>query len=159
MSDSSEIKPRPPKRSRKVDQTRLADVVGYRLRLAQLAVFRDFLNTFESMGINPVHYSMLRLIDANPGLRQGELARALGIKRANMVALINGLEERGLAIRKPVANDRRSYSIFLTDEGQAFNREMQQAWFSHEQRMVDRLGGDAEKRTLIALLDRIAGLP
>ncbi len=136
----------------------MADVVGYRLRLAQLAVFRDFLATFAGMRIKPVHYSMLRLIESNPGLKQGELARALGIKRANMVTLVDALEKRGLATRKPVAGDRRSYALHLTEQGQAFAGKMQETWNGHEARFVKLLGGPKAKQQLIELLDRIVPL-
>jgi len=146
------------KQTRPTDQANLADVIGYRLRLAQLAVFRDFLDTFASMRIKPVHYSMLRLIEANPGLKQGELARALGIKRANMVTLVDTLEKRGLAARKSVQGDRRSYALHLTEQGQAFTRKMQEVWTGHEARFVKLLGGPRAKQQLIELLDRIVPL-
>lgn len=146
------------KSARRIDQAVLADVVGYRLRLAQLAVFRDFLETFASMRIKPVHYSMLRLIESNPGLRQGELARALGIKRANMVTLVDAIEKRGLAARRPVHGDRRSYALHLTDQGEAFTSKMQEVWTGHEARFVKLLGGPKAKQQLIELLDRIVSL-
>ena len=122
-------------------------------------MFRDFIDTFEEMELKPVHYAMFRLMGANPGLRQGELAQALGIKRANMVSLINGLEERGLAERRSVKGDKRSYAVHLTETGEAFAERMQQKWIEHENRFVRRLGGDAEKQKLIELLDKIAALP
>jgi DNA-binding MarR family transcriptional regulator len=156
---SAEAKHRGRRNRRQVDQSPLAEVVGYRLRLAQLTLFKDFNETFEHMNIKPVHYSMLRLIEANPGLRQGELARALGIKRANMVSLINGLEERGLAERRAVPGDRRSHALHLTGKGENFTAEMQGIWHTHENRMIERLGGEAEKAKLVQLLDRLAGLP
>ena len=42
---------------------------------------------------------MLALIEERPGIRAAELCRVLGIKSANMVALIAELEERGLVER------------------------------------------------------------
>lgn len=146
------------KSARRINQSSMAEVVGYRLRLAQLAVFRDFLETFAAMRIKPVQYSMLRLIESNPGLKQGELAHALGIKRANMVTLVDTLEKRGLATRRPVAGDRRSYALHLTDQGIAFARKMQETWTGHEARFVKLLGGPKAKQQLIALLDRIVPL-
>ena len=122
-------------------------------------MFRDFLETFEDMDLKPVHYAMFQLMNANPGLRQGELARALGIKRANMVSLINDLETRGLAERRPVAGDRRSYAVHLSEAGKIFASRTEEKWLEHEARFVDRLGGEVEKQKLIELLDRIAGLP
>jgi DNA-binding MarR family transcriptional regulator len=144
---------------RPVDQAALAGIVGYRLRLAQLHVFRDFLRTFEAMALRPIDYSILRLIETNPGVRQGELARVLGVKRANMVSLIHALEERGLARRRAVDSDRRANALYLTRSGKAFVRKMQKMWQSHEDRIVARLGGGEARNRLLAILDKIAPLP
>lgn len=142
-----------------VDQSSLAGIIGYRLRRAQIAIFQDFIESFASMNIRPVDYSILRLVGDNPGVRQGQLGEALGIKRANMVNLIHELEGRGLVERRAVAGDRRSRALHLTCEGKAFVAKLQEVWTVHEQRFIDRLGGEAERDRLIGLLDRIAGLP
>ena len=42
------------------------------------------------------------LLEHAPGLKQSEVAAALGIQRANFVALFDGLERRGLARRSPI---------------------------------------------------------
>jgi DNA-binding MarR family transcriptional regulator len=143
---------------RPVDQAALAGIVGYRLRLAQLHVFKDFLKTFEDLAIRPIDYSILRLIETNPGVRQGELARALGVKRANMVSLIHGLEERGLARRRTVNSDKRANALHLTKAGKAFVTEMQKIWQAHEDRVVARLGGGEARKQLLAILDKLAPL-
>lgn len=92
-------------------------------------------------------------------MRQGELARALGIKRANMVSLIHGLEERGLVERRRVDSDKRAQSLHLTRSGKSFAKEMQRVWRTHEDRMVALLGGEEERAALVALLDKLAPLP
>jgi DNA-binding MarR family transcriptional regulator len=151
---------RPPRAAERcpVDQAALAGIVGYRLRLAQLHVFKDFLKTFEDLAIRPIDYSILRLIETNPGVRQGELARALGVKRANMVSLIHGLEERGLARRRTVNSDKRANALHLTKAGKAFVTEMQKIWQAHEDRVVARLGGGEARKQLLAILDKLAPL-
>jgi DNA-binding MarR family transcriptional regulator len=154
----SRTRRRRPAEPRAVDQSALSGIVGYRLRLAQLHVFKDFLKTFETLGIRPVDYSILRLIESNPGIRQGELARALGIKRANMVSLIHGLEERGLARRRTVDSDKRANALHLTKSGKTFVKEMQQIWRTHEDRVVTRLGGGEARDALLTILDKLAPL-
>ena len=143
---------------RAVDQSVVADIVGYRLRLAQLRIFRDFITAFDALAIRPVDYTVLRLIETNPGARQGELARALGIKRANMVSLIHGLEERGLALRRTVDTDKRANALYLTKAGKAFVKEMQRIWQAEEDRIAARLGGRAARDALLDLLDKLAPL-
>lgn len=141
-----------------MDQSALAVIVGYRLRLAQLTIFRDFINDFADMGLRPVDYSVLRLIETNSGVRQGDVASALGIKRANMVSLVHMLEDRGLVERRRVPGDGRAHALHLTAAGKRFVGRMQRRWRALEDRVVARLGGEGDRDTLIALLDRLAPL-
>lgn len=130
-------------------------IIGYKLRRAQLFVFQDFLRTFAGMELRPADFSVLALIAARPGRKQTEIAEQLGIKRANFVALMDGLEQRGLAERRKATTDRRSHSLHLTAEGTRFVESMTKVWQEHEGRMIARLGGEEERDRLIALLDRL----
>jgi DNA-binding MarR family transcriptional regulator len=130
-------------------------IVGYKLRRAQLAVFQDFIQTFARMKVRPAEFSVLTMIARQPGLKQTEIAEALGIKRANFVSLMDGLEARGLADRRRGDIDKRSHSLHLTPEGERFVKRMLATWTEHEDRMVERLGGPEDRDRLIALLDRI----
>lgn len=130
-------------------------IIGYKLRRAQLSVFQDFLQTFAKMKLRPAEFSVLAMIADTPGQKQTEIAGQLGIKRANFVALMDGLERRGLAERRKTEADKRSHSLHLTPEGVRFVKKMAALWREHEDRLVARLGGPEEKDRLIALLDRI----
>jgi DNA-binding MarR family transcriptional regulator len=135
-------------------------IIGYKLRRAQLLVFQDFLRSFAKMKLRPAEFSVLAMIARTPGLKQSEIAEALGIKRANFVALMDGLEARGLADRRKGDVDRRSHSLHLTPEGERFVRKMVAVWHDHEERMIERLGGPQERDRLIELLERLlAGEP
>lgn len=130
-------------------------IIGYKLRRAQLAVFKDFIETFSEMKLRPAEFSVLALIGSNPGQKQSDIARQLGIKRANFVTLMDNLEKRDLAERRKGHHDRRSHSLHLTPKGIAFVAEMTKRWQEHEARMIDRLGGSESRDTLIRLLDRL----
>lgn len=138
-----------------LDQRAMQQVVGYRLRRAQLIVFKEFSEAFSELDLRPADFAVLALIADNPGRKQAEIAAALGIKRANFVALINGLAERGLVERRQKENDKRSHALFLTDCGREFAARMNGIQRDFEQQLIDRLGGPAERNKLIALLDRI----
>lgn len=138
-----------------LDQRVMQQVVGYRLRRAQLAVFKGFSDAFSELELRPAEFAVLALIADNPGRKQAEIAAVLGIKRANFVAIITGLEGRGLVERRQKDNDRRSHALFLTSCGLEFVTRMNGIQRQFEQQLIDRLGGPAERDKLIALLDRI----
>lgn len=133
----------------------MGNIVGHKLRRAQLIVFQDFLQSFSKLKVRPAEFSVLALIAQKPGQKQSEIAEALGIKRANFVALMDGLERRGLAERRKTEVDRRSHALHLTPEGRRFVAKMATVWHAHENRLIARLGGPAARDQLIELLDRI----
>src|SRR5262245_37150249 len=80
-----------------VDPGPLGEMIGYALRRAQLAVFDEAIRVFAELDLRPAQYSVLALVGHRPGLKQSDVAAALGIQRANFVTLFDGLEQRGLA--------------------------------------------------------------
>ncbi len=135
----------------------LDSIIGYKLRRAQLAVFQDFAESFSDLKLRPAEFSAIALIARQPGSKQTEIAEALGVKPANLVALMDGLEKRGLAERRKTDTDRRSYSLYLTREGEQFVYAMADVWNAHENRMIERLGGPDESRRFIQMLEQLAG--
>jgi len=138
-----------------IDIGPLPDLIGYVLRRAQLAVFQDFFTAFAPFDIRPAQFSVLTVIERNPGLTQSQVAEALGIKRTNFVGMLDALEARGLTERRPAARDKRSYALYLTAEGGALMRRLKPVLKAHETRMIAKVGEDG-RAALIALLQQIA---
>ncbi len=130
-------------------------IIGYRLRRAQLNVFQKFLTVFDDLKLRPVEYSVLVLIADNPGRKQTEIAEVLGIKRANFVTLVHGLEERRLVERVPSDVDKRANALHLTAAGEAFLARARDLHETMEQELIARLGGEKGRATLLSLLDRL----
>ena len=154
MNDISQPPPaRPARRRLKIEPVN--SIVGYQLRRAQLAVFQRFMTRFAELGLRPAEFSVLALIDANPGSKQTEIADALDIKRANFVALIKGLDDRGLTERRQPADDRRSNAMFLTDKGKAFVARANAVQAAFEADCVERLGGAEDRDAFMGYLARL----
>lgn len=137
----------------------MGDALSYRLRRAQHAVLQDFVETFARLDLRPTDFAALLLIAGHPGLKQSEVAEALGIQRANFVAVIDGLERRRLAERRREGSDRRVQALFVTDAGQALLDQLIPVWRAHEERLVARLGGPAARDQLDLLLERLYDAP
>ena len=97
----------------------LSELLGYALKRAQLKIFEDFLRCVAPLQLTPVQFSVLLLLDRNPGRNQTEIANTLGILRPNFVAMLDGLESRELCARIRSTNDRRSHIVVLTDKGRS----------------------------------------
>ena len=137
----------------KLDQGALPDLLGYRLRLAQQAVFRDFAASVQ--GLSPGRVGLLIYIDANPGVTQSRLAEAAERDRSTMVGVLDQLEARGLIERRRGA-DRRTNGLWLTRAGGALLARALRGIARHEQRIASQLTL-AERRLLLKLLGKISG--
>ncbi|HEY0799038.1 MAG TPA: MarR family transcriptional regulator [Candidatus Baltobacteraceae bacterium] len=104
------------------------------------------------------HYRLLRLISFEGPQAQGSLANALRVDRTTVVALIDHLEQKGLAKRDRSPTDRRAYVIRLTPKGERLSDKATTLVAAAEQRMFAPLDAD-ERRTLRSLSTRLLGSP
>lgn len=132
----------------------LDGLVGYRLRQASNAFMSDFAASMIGTGLRAVHVSILSVLEENPGVRQGEIGRALGVARANLAPLMAELEAARLLRRATDENDRRAVSVHLTKSGEAILRNCKARIEVHERRALQRLTR-AEKETLLRLLKKL----
>lgn len=130
----------------------LAGLLGYRLRVAQQAVFRDFAR--EIPEASPGRAGILLLIDANPGVTQSRLAQAVGIDRSTLVGVLHALQARNLVERRR-GQDRRTNGLWLTRPGRALVASLKRRIRVHERRVASSLT-PAERARLLHLLEKLA---
>ena len=99
-----------------------------------------FADALEPLGLRPPHFGVLTLIDSHPGSTQQELVDRSMIDPSSMVAVIDELEELGLAERRAHPGDRRKHAVHLTADGQ---RTLEQARATRDR---DR-EGDVRRRS------------
>lgn len=138
-----------------VDLGALNDSLGLLIRLAQVRIYEQFFATFAGTPVRPGEFTVLWVIDLNPGVPQGALARVLAIKPAHMTKLVQRLVEAGLVAREVPEADRRSVHLTLTEAGQAHLARHRQTFVSVH--AAERVGlTDAENAELLRLLGKLA---
>jgi DNA-binding MarR family transcriptional regulator len=130
----------------------LSGLLGYRLRVAQQTVFRDFARSIPEA--SPGRVGILLLIDANPGVTQSRLAQAVGIDRSTLVGVLHALQARDLIERRR-GEDRRTNGLWLTRAGRLLVSSLKQRIRVHERRVAARLS-PSERTELLALLEKLA---
>jgi DNA-binding MarR family transcriptional regulator len=135
----------------------LESKIGFLLRLAQVAVFKDLLAALKPFDLRVTDLSVLLVVEATPGLQQRAVGDLLRIQRPNLVTILDQLQARGLIQRGAVPGDRRSYALSLTAEGSALLHKAKAAHTKHDQRVMAALG-DFDKAEMLAALERIAAL-
>jgi DNA-binding MarR family transcriptional regulator len=134
----------------------LAELLGYSLKRAQLKVFEDFLRCVAPLQLTPAQFSVLLLLDRNPGRNQTEIANTLGILRPNFVSMLDALESRDLCVRMRSTNDRRSHILVLTDKGRAVLARAKKLVATKHEARLNELLGPANRVALLEMLTKIA---
>jgi DNA-binding MarR family transcriptional regulator len=134
----------------------LDGLLGFRLRQASVAMYRDFIATLMPVDVTQKQTAALWLIKANPGVSQASLAATLDMDRATMMGLIDRLEDRGFVIRKRSTSDRRRQRLYLTPAGQNALNKIKTLIAKHERRFTSRFA-PAELSALLAALQKISG--
>ncbi len=141
-----------------VKVTPLSGIIGYALRRAQLVITADFNQTLAGLDLRPAQFAVLILIDQNPGTSQSSICDALGIQKANFVATIAELVDRGLVKRRKLDSDARTYSLGLTSRGRSILDDAAKLQSLHEARVIAQIGTEGRLQ-LLNLLERVASLP
>lgn len=114
-----------------------------------------FAKRLTALRVTPAHAGILRILKAHSPLSQRELAGKLGIHASRLVAILDEMEEAGLAVREPSTEDRRVYSLRITEKGLDTLRQIGTIYQEHNAAMTAALS-EAERETLTSLLGRIA---
>jgi DNA-binding MarR family transcriptional regulator len=134
----------------------LSELLGYTLKRAQLKVFEDFLRCVASLQLTPAQFSVLVLLENNPGRNQTEIANTLGILRPNFVSMLDGLESRGLCARIRSTNDRRSHNVVLTDRGRSVLARAKRLVATKHEARLNKVLGPTDRAALLSMLTKLA---
>jgi DNA-binding MarR family transcriptional regulator len=111
--------------------------LGYFLRRLQMWVFQDFIQTLAPAKVRPAQYSVLLIIEANAGRSQAAIGQMLSIERARLARLLHELERRKWVSRRASGTDRRSHSLYLTEDGEKALVKIKSLAERHEAQLAD----------------------
>lgn len=113
-----------------------------------------FLEIARKLGLTPPGLGAVRLLDQPRTM--GEVAVFLHCDPSNVTGIVDGLEEKGLAERRPAEHDRRVKLIALTAAGQRMRTRL----VREIEKPPDWMGrlSASEQRALRDLLRRAADL-
>ena len=138
-----------------VDFGKLPGYIGYQVRQAQSAIFRDISRSLRATGVTPGEFSLLAMLRANPDINSITLARIYQLDKATLSLSIKKLVKRGLISSIRSANDRRFYSLRLTQEGSEVLRRVTRH-IERQESAMDAVLAPGERAMLIGLLTRVA---
>lgn len=134
-----------------VDRSRLEDKLGFRFRMAERAIYKNFV---QNVGMTPVQYSVFALVADNEGMAQGVIGEALNLDRASTMAIMDKIEKAGLVERRKSPEDRRRHAMYLTAKGRKEIVVIEQKVSSADDQLKQRLS-DVQLQELIRCIDLV----
>lgn len=122
---------------------------GYALRRAANATAAELAGRLTELGLRQSDVSVMILIAENPGVTASAIGRALDIQRANMVPLLNRLEDGALILRVPI--DKKSRGLDLTTHGREVLAEARTVVETFEAELIARVPAEHRAHLLPAL--------
>ncbi len=120
----------------------------------------DLLAAFETVlgkyGLSQGRFLVLIVMNRTPDkeINPSSLAERLGVKKATMTGLLDGLEKDNLIERLPDPRDRRKIGIRLTANGRQLLDEMLPDYYRHMAKLTATLS-ENERQTMISLLAKV----
>lgn len=131
----------------------LTDRVAFLLRLALVRAESLGEQALAGLGINGREYGILALLEHGPTSSQHQLGAALGVDRTTTVALLSGLQARGLIIRSRDPANLRAHLVALTDAGDELRDRAAVALTSCDEQFLAPLPPAARKQLRVILLN------
>lgn len=139
-----------------LEEAKLHGVLGYQIAQASistLAVFEALAG--QALGLRPVEFTILMLINENPGVAPAKLAQALAVTAPNITLWIDRLAKRDLVTREKNETDKRGQHLYATAEGKKLASDAASRLVTGERAAFASLS-QGEWYLLLELLHRVA---
>jgi DNA-binding MarR family transcriptional regulator len=137
-------------------EAELHRLVGYQLVQAAITTNRVFTEQVgKPLGLRRVEYTLVMLINENPGCSAARLARALDVTPPNLTMWISHLEKQGWVVRVPSKTDGRAQHLHVSPKGAKLAAEATRCLLDGEQQVLGVLSA-GETAILIELLHKVA---
>ena len=134
----------------------LKSFIGY--QIAQASVTANLIYEAQvgtPFGLHRLAFSILVLVQDNPGCTVSRLSKALNVSMPNTVLWVDRVIGKGWLERVPNASDRRSNHLQLTAEGADLVGQAMAAVLAGEEATLSHLSS-AERAILAELLHKVA---
>ena len=132
------------------------DSLHYLIMANQMLVQRGLLARLKETGLTIGQPKVLDYLKEHDGSNQKEIARACFLEAGSLTSILNRMEEKGLVERRMLNGNRRSFHVFLTENGKK-NQELVEEMFAEiEKDALDGISSE-EFETFMEVYRKIYG--
>ena len=89
--------------------------------------------TEKNTGLTLGQPKILDYLKDHDGVNQKKIADSCHIEPASLTSVLNRMEDKGLIERRTLNGNRRTYHIFMTDEGKRLQKQVSKAFIQLEE--------------------------
>ncbi|WP_234497217.1 MarR family winged helix-turn-helix transcriptional regulator [Vibrio maritimus] len=127
---------------------------GWLLNVVANHASKEFDKRLKDNGLTLALWPTLMCLWEKEGVTQREIAQMSKVESSTTTRTLDKLETLGLVERKPDPESRRSFRIYLTDEGKALKDKVIHLPVEVNRELLEDLDS-AEQATLISLLQKL----
>ncbi|MGR5285199.1 MarR family winged helix-turn-helix transcriptional regulator [Vibrio maritimus] len=127
---------------------------GWLLNVVANHASKEFDQRLKEKGLTLALWPTLMCLWEKEGINQREIAQMSKVESSTTTRTIDKLETLGLVERQPDPESRRSFKIYLTEEGRALKKEVIHLPLEVNQQLLAALT-DKEQATMIQLLQKL----
>ena len=130
------------------------DTLHYLIMANQMLVQKALLEQLKNTGLTIGQPKILDYLKEHDGSNQKEIARACFLEAGSLTIILNKMEEKGLIERRILNGNRRSFHIFLTEEGKKKQQLVADAFLEIEKKALSNIS-EKEYEQLISVYPKI----
>jgi len=94
------------------------------------------------LGLTPSQFDVVSTLGNTAGMNMKDLAAATLVTKGTLTGIVDRLEKKGIVRREVPPNNRRSFIVLLTDEGEALFHQVFPVHVAYLQARFERLTPD-----------------
>lgn len=126
----------------------------YLIMANQMLIQKALLERLKNTGLTIGQPKILDYLKDHNGSNQKEIAKACFLEAGSLTTILNKMEEKGLIKREILNGNRRSFHIFLTDEGKKKQRLVNKSFSEIEKKALNGIS-NGEFETFMATYEKI----
>ena len=132
----------------------LKDYLPYLLNRAGARIATAFSEEVRPLGATLQTWRVLAALHERDGRRMGDLSEITSIEVSTLTRLVDGMEKRGLAVRRRDTSDARVVTLFVTASGRRMTQKILPIAQRYEKVILQGFS-EAEAALLKAALNRV----
>lgn len=130
------------------------DTLHYLIMANQMLVQKALLEQLKDTGLTIGQPKILDYLKDHDGSNQKEIAKACFLEAGSLTTILNKMEEKGLIERRILNGNRRSFHIFMTEEGKKKQQLVSQTFAKIEEKALSGVSAE-EFQQFLAVYGKI----